>query len=112
LCQTRSFACRTLYLEAGYFSNEEDEETKGLLLHGTEGGAHDTKAFLVEENGKLAPLKAKDPCGAARTSVEHFCNVLVGKEPLSPTAQQALQVHLIIQALYESARRGCKVQID
>jgi predicted dehydrogenase len=83
-----------------------------LLLYGTKGGAHDTDAFLVDEEGKLTPLKVKDQRGAARTSVEHFCNVLKGKEPLSPTAEQALQVQLIIEALYESARRGCELSID
>lgn len=93
-------------------SDEEDEETKGLLLHGTKGGAHNPEAFLVDEGGKLVPLKVKDQPGAARTSVEHFRNLLVGKEPLSPAAEQALQVQLTIQALCESAKRGCEVSID
>ena len=38
---------------AGYFDNEEDEETKGVLLHGIKGDAHDTDAFLVDEKGQL-----------------------------------------------------------
>jgi predicted dehydrogenase len=102
---------KTLFLEAGYFCNEEEEETKGVLLHGTKGGAHDTDAFLVGENGQLVSLKVQDPRGAARTSVEHFCNVLRGKEPLSPTAEQALQVQLMIEALYKSAKCGHEVSI-
>jgi predicted dehydrogenase len=34
-----------------------------------------------------------------------------GVEPLSPTAEQALQIQLIIEALYESAERGHEVKI-
>jgi predicted dehydrogenase len=100
----------TLFLEAGYFSNQEEEETSGLLLHGTKGGARNTQAFVVED-GQLTPLEVKDKPGAARTSVGHFCRVLQGKERLSPTAEEALQTMLIIEALYRSAENGKEMPI-
>jgi predicted dehydrogenase len=102
----------TLLLEAGFFNNEREQETKGVLLHGTLGGAQDTEAFLVDDRGELISLRVKDPRGAPRSSVEHFCNVLKGKEPLSPTAEEALQVQTIVEALYESAKLGRQVSID
>ncbi|MDP6040758.1 MAG: Gfo/Idh/MocA family oxidoreductase [Candidatus Latescibacteria bacterium] len=99
---------RALHIESAFFSSEREEVTD-LTLYGEYGGitmsGREWSVFRTEgeevEDIDLPP----DP-EAPRSSVEHFVNVLTGKEDLSSTPEQGLQVMQMVEALYASADAG------
>ncbi|MCZ6634217.1 MAG: hypothetical protein O7G87_12495 [bacterium] len=42
--------------------------------------------------------------------IRHFVQVLQGREPLSSTLEQGLEIMRIIEAIYESGETGVSVQ--
>ena len=106
---------RALLLEAAYFLNER-EPFQRAVLYGTLGGARLGGGVTVDmfrvrgENVEDIPVAPDE--SAPRSAVEHFVNVLRGREELSSTAEQAATGLRICEAIIESARTGEAVVWD
>lgn len=102
-----------LELEASYFQNTLDEG-QGTILHGTLGSVQlpADDPLLTHDSAGTTPFELTVDEADPKSIVDHFTNVLLGKEQLSSTAEQGLQGLRIIEAIYESSRTGQTVTFD
>jgi predicted dehydrogenase len=100
---------KAVFLEASYFLNER-RPNQQVILYGTRGGLRlgggAGEDLFVMRDGEASPVPIDPPADAPRSAVEHFVNVLAGREELSSTAEQGLLGLRIVEAIYRSAETG------
>ncbi|MCK4590404.1 MAG: Gfo/Idh/MocA family oxidoreductase [Candidatus Latescibacteria bacterium] len=100
----------TVFLETSWVSNIKEEKIYSVLL-GTKGGADlPPLKIYTEKQGGLVDLEPKLPeVSGFDAEVAHFVEcILKDKEPTA-TAEQALEITRILEALYKSAETGKEV---
>jgi len=94
------------------------ERTEAYQIHGTDGHLRIQKAFLPgTEDAVIEQFNADDELTTLTVEgadeyqlmVEHFANCVLNDQPLRYTAEEAALNMRVIEALYESARRGGEV---
>ena len=103
---------RALHVESSFFMSERDERISHVW-YGERGGldkvGSDWRMFLTEGED-IEDLVIEPDREAPQSSIAHFINVLQGRESLSSTPEQGLEVMRIIEAIYESGETGESVQ--
>jgi predicted dehydrogenase len=102
---------RTLYIGASWAANTEDRGIV-VVLRGTKAGfSMDSSGlrFITERDGKLVIEKPTLPPG--RSLHQHFANCIRGKEEVIPKPEHGLQVMKMLDAIYESTKKGGAVQL-
>jgi len=104
----------SLTLDASWALHQSERDRMNVLLYGSEGGASCYPAELYR-NGKNGyeivqnlDLPTPYPHGSR---FHNFINVLLGREELCGTPEQALCVQRILDAIYESAQSGREVRL-
>ncbi|HEV8244738.1 MAG TPA: Gfo/Idh/MocA family oxidoreductase [Polyangiaceae bacterium] len=105
---------RTLGLDVSWAIHQADGNRMNVLLHGTDGGAGCYPAELYkpgEPGGEYQVLKELDIATpfAHESRFHNFVNVILEREPLCVTPEQALVVQRILDAIYQSSQTGKEV---
>lgn len=106
--QIRFEGGRALHIESAFFSSEREEVTD-LTLYGEYGGitmAGGQWSVFRTEGEAVEDIDLEPDSDAPKSSVEHFVNVLTGKEDLSSTPEEGLSVMQMVEGLYASADSG------
>jgi predicted dehydrogenase len=96
-----------VYVETSYYLNAKDEG-QDTYLYGTKGGAILSDAIDLFQVPGEDPLDLEVPPvpGAPSSCVEHFANVLLGREALVSTPEESVELGRILEAIYTSAETG------
>lgn len=104
----------SIIVRVSWAANVEDHFYSMRVL-GTEGGLKSPPLTLFQElSGELVDIAAKWIPKVEKPHYEeirHFAAVVRGDEELIVQPWQSLQVQRILDALYESAEKGCEIQI-
>ena len=68
-------------------------------------------SFVVEANGKREVVQIKNGGGIYHCEVDHFCRCILEGKPLALPPEEGLKNMRVIEALYNSARRGRAVRL-
>ncbi|PAW77151.1 MAG: dehydrogenase [Verrucomicrobia bacterium Tous-C9LFEB] len=110
----------TLILEASWATNQKHNEFMQTILMGTKGGLtqqninekYDFEAELhVEREGCQFDMKLHPPVPAAKGSMYHFIDSILADKPHMASGEEGLVVMEILDAIYESARKGAPVKL-
>ncbi len=111
----------TLILEASWASNSDKAEEMFTQLYGTEGGVvhgncgegHAFEAHVVgEANGTFWNSKMEDATVPDLSGFHEFVDAVLEKRQPIATARQGLDVQLVLDAIYKSARTGREVRMN
>lgn len=110
----------TLELEASWATNTKENEFMSTHLFGTKGGLRQYNIeetykfeaeFYLEKNGAQYDMKVHPPVPAAKSSMYHFVDCIVNNKPNIATAEEGIIVMEILDAIYESAKKGAPLKI-
>ena len=110
----------SLTLEASWAGNIAENELMETRLLGTEGGLIQRNLregyefegeIYVERNGTRFDMKIHPPVPAARNAMYHFVESILTGKPHVATGEEGLTVMKLLDAIYESARKGQPVKI-
>jgi predicted dehydrogenase len=110
----------TVLLEAswaGFFEKQEDMltqllGTKGGIIQRNVGERYDFEArLLTEQGGGLLNAQLLQPTGTVHNAYEEFVNAVLDERPPVATGRHGLDVQLILDAIYQSARDGKEIRI-
>ncbi|OGV39423.1 MAG: dehydrogenase [Lentisphaerae bacterium GWF2_45_14] len=110
----------TLELEASWAGNVKEREFMSTQLLGTKGGlrqynineGYEFEAeFYLEQNGVQYDMKVHPPVPAAKSSIHHFIDCIISGKPHIATAEEGIIVMEILDAIYESAKKGAPLKI-
>lgn len=110
----------TLEIEASWAGNIKENEhmrtrllgTKGGLLQRNVGDGYDFEAELfVEREGCQFDMKLHPPVPAAVGAMHHFVDSILANKPHLASGEEGLIVMELLDAIYESARKGAPVRI-
>ena len=99
----------SLHLEAAYFGNYPHTEVHDVEVIGSEGGLviGTDRSLLYRGDGcEPEPVEVENPPGASTSCVGHFAAAIRGEQPLDCTAEQAIDVLRVVEALYASDAAG------
>jgi predicted dehydrogenase len=107
----------TLTLDVSWALHQSEGNRMNVLLHGSEGGAGLYPAELYRHGSEKGEYRVtQNPpiaTGLAHDNRFHnFINVLLGREELCVTPEQALCVQRVLDAIYESSRTGREVRLS
>lgn len=109
-----------LIVEASWASNQKANELMQTILMGTKGGltqqnrneGYDFEAELhVEREGCQFDMKLHPPVPAAKCSMYHFVDSILTNKPHTATGDEGLIVMELLDAIYESAKKGTPIKI-
>jgi len=87
--------------------------TEGGLVHRNVGGTYDFEAQLfVERNGAHYDMKLSAPLPRVETAYYNFIEQLLGNAEPTATGEEGFIVMELLDAVYESARRGEPVRVE
>ena len=109
----------TLAIEASWAGNIKENELMETRLLGTKGGLlqrnldegyrFDFELFL-EKNGAQYDMKPHN-LPAVSGSMGHFADCILNNKPNTATGEEGLMVMQLLDAIYESARKGAPVKV-
>ena len=111
----------TLELEASWAANIKEREMMETRLLGTKAGllqrnlaeGYDFDAeIFIESNGCQYDMKLHPPVPEAKCSMVHFADAILKDKPHTATAEEGLVVMKLLDAIYQSAAKGCPIKID
>ncbi len=107
----------TLQLDASWAAHMAKGNRMGVELFGTEAGASISPLMMFHQNPETEAYDVVEEVEAEemfphRDRMHHFVNVILERETLCVTPEQALMVQRIIDAIYDSAESGCEVRLD
>jgi predicted dehydrogenase len=105
---------RLIQVEASNFQNVRGEG-QDLVLYGRKGAVEmlskQPPSVYTVETGGVREVGIPTMPEAPNSAVQHFVNVLQGREALSSTAEDGLAVLLMMEAIYRSAETGELVKL-
>jgi predicted dehydrogenase len=110
----------TLVVEASWAANIRERELMETRLLGTRAGlvqrnlneGYEFEAELyVEKEGCLFDMKLHPPVPGVKSSMYHFLDSILAGKPHTATGEEGLVVMELLDALYESARKGAPVRV-
>jgi predicted dehydrogenase len=109
-----------LEVEASWSANIKERELMETRLLGTRAGlvqrnlneGYDFEAELyLDKEGCLFDMKLHPPVPEVRCSMYHYVDCILAGKPHTATGEEGLRVMELLDALYESARKGVPVRI-
>jgi len=110
----------TLEVEASWAANIKERELMETRLLGTDGGlvqrnrneGYDFEAELyLEKDGCQFDMALHPLVPAVKSSMHHFVEAIVTGKPHIATGEEGATVMVILDAIYESARRGRPIAV-
>lgn len=110
----------SLAVEASWASNQKHNELMQTVLLGTKGGltqqnrneTYEFEAELhVEREGCQFDMKLHPPVPAAKGAMYHFVDSILTNKPHIATGEEGLVVMELLDAIYESAKKGVPVKV-
>jgi predicted dehydrogenase len=107
---------QVISLEAAWALHQSQANDHDVIVYGDNAGmaVFNDQLFRSGDDGGYQVIQgmATPPLPFPHCSrAHHFINVLLGKEELLVSVEQALAVQKILDALYQSAATGCEVQL-
>lgn len=105
----------TLSLEVSWAAHQAENTRWNLELFGSEAGASCYPATLFRSGPEGDYVVQQELKGALRyphaSRFANFVNAILGREELAVTAEQALVVQRVLDAIYESSKSGREVAV-
>jgi len=110
----------TLELEASWAAHIQERELMETRLLGTKGGlvqrnrneGYEFEAEIYfDRDGAQFDMKLHAPPKGRQSAMHHYVESIVNDQPYTATGQEGLLVMEILDAIYESAKRGKPIRI-
>lgn len=110
----------TLEIEASWAGNIKENDLMETRILGSKGGLvqrnvgegyeFDAEMYF-ERNGVQCDMKPHTPVPGVRCSMYHFADSILSGKPNIATGEEGLIVMQLLDAIYESARKGAPVKV-